>query len=38
MSQANTEIVKLVFEAWNEGSLENVLPFIADVAWTPEGR
>jgi len=34
MSQENVEIVTLVFEAWNEGSLEDVLPFVdAGIEW-----
>jgi len=30
MSRENVEIVKRVFNAWNEGTLEDVLPFVAD--------
>jgi len=34
MAQENVEIVTLVFEAWNEGNLEDVLPFVADgIEW-----
>jgi ketosteroid isomerase-like protein len=29
MSQTNVEIVTRVFAAWNEGNLEDVLPFVA---------
>ncbi len=34
MSQENVEIVRRVFEAWNEGNLEDVMPFVATgVEW-----
>ena len=40
MSQENVEIVSAVFDAWNEGSLETVLPFVAEgIEWLEvEGR
>lgn len=34
MLQGHVEIVTRVFEAWNEGSLEDVMPFVAaDIVW-----
>jgi ketosteroid isomerase-like protein len=34
MSRENVEIVGSVFEAWNDGSLEDVLPFAAEgIEW-----
>ena len=34
MSQGNVKVVEHVFEAWNEGNLEDVLPFVAEgVEW-----
>ncbi len=34
MPKDNVEIVTLVFEAWNDGDLEDVLPFVADgIEW-----
>lgn len=34
MPQGNEEIVTRVFEAWNEGDLEDVLPFVAEgIEW-----
>ena len=40
MSQENVEIVEALFAAWNNGTLENVLPFVAeDIEWVEvEGR
>lgn len=40
MPRENVEIVESIFAAWNNGTLENVLPFIAeDIEWVEvEGR
>jgi len=40
MSQENVELVKAAFDAWNDGKLEDVLPFVAeDIEWLEvEGR
>ena len=40
MSQENVTLVESLFAAWNNGTLENVLPFVAeDIEWVEvEGR
>ena len=40
MSEENVDLVKATFDAWNDGKLEDVLPFVVeDIEWLEvEGR